>query len=295
MEKQKSIFLSKPYGFCFGVKNALKIVEEVLTKYPGKKIYVFNEIVHNKTIVDDLRKRGVTFTKNLDEIPEQAVVIFSAHGVPPQVPKALKKKKTVIYDATCPLVQKVHDEVNSYSKKDYHIIYIGNKEHDEAVGVINENPENISIVETSQDIQNINKKHKKYIVLTQTTLNMFEVEKLFKEIKKKFPTAEFPAKKDLCFTTTTRQQAVAENAQKCDLFLVIGSKNSSNSKKLKEIAEKYCTAHLIDNFREIDPAWLTKSNNICLTSGASAPDFLLEETIKELQRKHGYVLQNEYP
>lgn len=289
----KKIFLSKPYGFCFGVKNALKIVEEVLSKYPKQKIYVFNEIVHNKTIVDDLIKKHVVFTKDISAIPSDSIVIFSAHGVPPQVRSALKGKNTTIYDATCHLVQKVHDEVNKYSAKGYHIIYIGSKDHDEAIGVIAENPENISVVETAEDIKKIKPGYEKYIVLTQTTLNMFEVEKLFEKIKKQLPQVEFPDKKDLCYTTTTRQQAVAENAKKCDLFLVVGSKNSSNSKKLKDIAERFTKAYLIDNYKELNPEWLKGIENICLTSGASAPDHLIDEIINFLQKEYGYCFNHD--
>lgn len=290
----KRIILSKPYGFCFGVKNALQIVNEVLAKYPGQRmIYVYNEIVHNKTIVDDLAKKNVTFTKDLSVIPKNAVVIFSAHGVPPQIRTALKEKKAIIYDATCPLVQKVHDEVNNYSAQGYHVIYIGSKSHDEAAGVIAENPGNISVVETAKDIKTIKTGFKKYIVLTQTTLNMFEVEKLFEQIKAKVTHVEFPNKKDLCYTTTSRQKAVAENAKKCDLFLIVGSKNSSNSKKLKEIAGQFCPAHLIDNAQEIAPVWLKNTETVCLTSGASAPDHLIDDIIYVLKSKYGFSLSDE--
>jgi 4-hydroxy-3-methylbut-2-enyl diphosphate reductase len=289
----KKIILSKPYGFCFGVKNALQIVDEVLAKYPGERIYVYNEIVHNKTIVEALAKKNVVFTKDISIIPDKAVVIFSAHGVPPQIRIKLAKKQAVIYDATCHLVQKVHDEVNKYSAQGYHVIYIGSKSHDEAIGVIAENPGNISIVETAEDIKNIKTGFKKYIVLTQTTLNMFEVEKLFERIKQKIPQVEFPDKKDLCYTTTSRQQAVTKNAQKCDLLLVVGSKNSSNSKKLKEIAAQYCPAHLIDNTQEIVPAWLKNAETICLTSGASAPDHLIDDIINVLKSNYGFSLSDE--
>lgn len=289
----KKIILSKPYGFCFGVKNALQIVDEVLAKYPGERIYVYNEIVHNKTIVESLAKKNVVFTKDISIIPAKAVVIFSAHGVPPQVRTALKQKEAIVYDATCHLVKKVHDEVNDYSAKGYHVIYIGSRSHDEAAGVIAENPENISVIETAEDIKNIKTGFKKYIVLTQTTLNMFEVEKLFEQIKIKLPQVEFPNKKDLCYTTTSRQQAVTENAQKCDLLLVVGSKNSSNSKKLKEIAAQYCNAYLIDNAREVDPVWLKNVETVCLTSGASAPDHLIDDIIHVLKNEYGFSLADE--
>lgn len=284
----KKLFLSRPYGFCFGVKNALNIVNEVLTKYPKQIIYVFNEIVHNKTIVNELSSKGVVFTKDLAAIPDRAVVILSAHGVPPFIREALIKRQAVIYDATCPLVKKVHDEVNEYSAKGYHVIFLGDKNHDESIGVIAENPNNISVVETEADISNIKPGFKHYIVLNQTTLNMFDVKNIFQKIKGKIPQAEFPAKKDLCYTTTSRQQAVKENAKKCQLFLVVGSRNSSNSKKLRDIAEKEgCRAFLIDNYQEINPEWLNAAEKICLTSGASAPDRLIDEVITHLVERYG--------
>jgi len=287
----KLVFLSKPYGFCFGVKNALDIVTLVLKEHPGQKIFVINEIVHNKTIVAELEQKGIVFTKDISIIPENSVVIFSAHGVPPQLKIELAKKNVKIYDATCPLVKKVHEEIIKYSKKGYHIIYIGNKSHDEAIGVIAENPQNISLVESENDIGKIKPEFTKYIVLTQTTLNMFEVEELFAKIKKAIPQVEFPDKKDLCYTTTSRQQAVKENSQKCDLLLVVGSINSSNSRKLKEIAAAYCQAYLVDNYKEINPHWLENAKTICLTSGASAPDHLLAEIITELQEKYGFCFE----
>lgn len=283
------LILSKPYGFCFGVKKALLIVEETLKTHPGNTIWIINEIVHNKTIVEDLEKRGVRFTQNTADVPEGAVVIYSAHGVTPEVRAAFKNKNITILDASCPLVQKVHDEVFRYSDLGYHIIYIGSKTHDEARGVIAEKPENISVVETAADIKDIQKNHQKYMVLTQTTLNMFDVEALVEKIRELIPQVEMPAKKDLCLTTTTRQQAVKKNAHDCQLFLVVGSKNSSNSKKLRDIAElEGCTSYLIDSAHEIQPDWLTHNPNVCLTSGASAPDFLIDEVIKLLTETYGY-------
>lgn len=284
------LFLSKPYGFCFGVKKALLIVDKALTEHPGEKIWVINEIVHNKTIVEELEAKGVRFTQDPQAVPDGSVVIFSAHGVTPQTRKAFAQRPVTVLDATCPLVQRVHDEVLRYSAQGYHVIYIGSKKHDEARGVIAENPENISVVETASDIPQIKKGFEKYIVLTQTTLNMFDVEILIEKIRQDIPHLETPAKKDLCLTTTTRQQAVKTNAQRCQLFLVVGSKNSSNSKKLRDIAEAAGTkSYLIDNAKEIDPLWLKAQPDICLTSGASAPDQLIEEVIDLLKGPYGYT------
>jgi 4-hydroxy-3-methylbut-2-enyl diphosphate reductase len=289
----KELFLSKPYGFCFGVKKALDIVTKALAEYSGSSIYVFNEIVHNKTIVDELMAQGVHFTHDINQIPNGAVVIFSAHGVAPQVRKELAKRPVKILDATCPLVQKVHDEVNEYSAKGYHIIFIGDKKHDESIGIIAENHDNISVIETESDIPNIKKGFKNYIVLNQTTLNMFDVEKIFQKIKESIPGVTFPEQKDLCYTTTSRQQAVKENAKKCQLFLVVGSKNSSNSKKLRDIAAKEgCQAFLIDTYKDIKPEWLENKNKVFLTSGASAPDNLIQEVITFLTTEYTFTFIN---
>lgn len=286
----KQLFLSKPYGFCFGVKQALLLVEKALSEHPGNKIWVINEIVHNKTIVERLESKGVHFTQDPLAVPDGAVVIFSAHGVTPQIRAAFKDRPVLVLDATCPLVKKVHEEVLRYSAAGYHVIYIGSKKHDEARGVIAENPENISVVETADDIPQIKKGFAKYIVLTQTTLNMFDVEALVEKIRENIPQVETPAKKDLCLTTTTRQQAVKKNAARCQVFLVVGSKNSSNSKKLRDIAEQAGSqSFLIDSAKEIDPAWLTGYPDICLTSGASAPDHLIDEVIILLRETYGYT------
>jgi 4-hydroxy-3-methylbut-2-en-1-yl diphosphate reductase len=289
----KKLYISKPYGFCFGVKNALNIVEKVIISHPNNKIYVFNEIVHNKTIVNKLEKQNVFFTKNPKDIPDKSIVIFSAHGVSPLFRAQLQEKQAKIFDATCPLVQKVHDKVKKFSTLGYHIIYICQKNHDEAIGVIAENPHNISIVENITDIEKIQKGYEKYTILTQTTLNMFEVEKIFLAIKKSIPNVEFPEKKDLCFTTTTRQEATEKNSKKCDLFLVVGSANSSNSKKLQSIAKKNTNSYLIDTYMEIKNEWLEDANSIFLTSGASAPESLIIEIINFLCSEHGYIFVDE--
>ncbi len=285
----KKILLAEPRGFCFGVKNALKIVEEAISKYPNSPIYVYNEIVHNKTIVNDLKEKGIIFTREITDIPQAAVVIISAHGAPPAIKKEIELKNLILMDATCPLVKKVHDEVNKYSSLGYHIIYIGSKNHDEARGVIAENPGNISVIGNEEDIEKIKPSEQKYMVLTQTTLNMFEVAELFKKIKNKLPNVHFPEKKDLCYATAERQNTVKELAPQCELFLVLGSENSSNSRKLRDIAAEHCPAYLIDNYHEISPDWLTNVNTIGITSGASAPEFLVEELILYLN-KQGFSL-----
>ncbi|MFA5927818.1 MAG: 4-hydroxy-3-methylbut-2-enyl diphosphate reductase [Candidatus Margulisiibacteriota bacterium] len=287
---QKALYLVEPRGFCSGVKNALQIIEEVLQTSKDCKVFVFNEIVHNKTIVEDLKNRGVNFVQATKKIPHDSLVVFSAHGVPPQTRTELHEKKINFIDATCPLVKKVHDEVNHYSKLGYHVIYIGDAKHDEAKGVIAENPRNISVVTSPADIKKIKKGFTKYIVLNQTTLNMFEVNDLVSLIKLKLPGIKLPKKADLCFTTTSRQIAVSKVLPNCELLLVVGSKNSSNSQMLKQIALKVNKkAQLIDSCWDIKPIWLKDVTRIALTAGASAPEYLVEEAVEFLEQK-GYKI-----
>ena len=225
-------FLIEPRGFCFGVKNALDMVEELLAKESQKKIYVYNEIVHNKVIVENLRQRGVVFTQDATTVPEGAVIVFSAHGISPAIRSFFMNKNVEIVDATCPLVKKVHDEVVKFVAEGYHIIYIGDPQHDEVKGVVAEAPENITVVQNEEDL---NKAigFEKYIVLNQTTLNIFETEELRNKIVTKFQNVIFPDKEDICYATTARQQAFKEAVKKCDAFIVLVSKNNSNYKKLK--------------------------------------------------------------
>jgi 4-hydroxy-3-methylbut-2-en-1-yl diphosphate reductase len=284
----KKILLSEPRGFCSGVKKALQIVDEALIEHKNR-IYVFNEIVHNKTIVEGLKSKGVIFTQDPSVITDNSILIYSAHGVSPEIKKQFQGKNISIIDATCPLVEKVHQEVIKYTDNGYHIIYIGKKDHDEAKGVIGEAPDNISVIESEKDINDINKTKNKFVVLTQTTLNVYEAEKLMQKIKDFIPAVEFPDKKDLCYATTSRQEAVKELAGKCDLFLILGSQNSSNSQKLKEVATtEGCNSYLIDSYKDIDDNWLENVETIGISSGASAPEYLIEQTITFLKETHGF-------
>lgn len=285
----KKILLATPRGFCFGVERALQIVKDALRK-KSKQLYVYNEIVHNKVIIEELKEKGVIFTQDLNKIPKGATVIISAHGAAPLVPEKLRKKKVTILDATCPLVQKVHKEAAYYTNEGYHIIYIGNKDHEEAIGVLGETKGNVSIVEKDADISKVTPGKKRYVVLTQTTLNIHETERLFTQIKQTFPWVEFPDHKDLCRATTERQQAVEALAEQCDAFLIIGSQNSSNAKKLKEIAASHCPAYLIDGPGDIDPVWLKDVETLGLSSGASTPEKLVEQTVAFLIKKYGYKI-----
>jgi 4-hydroxy-3-methylbut-2-enyl diphosphate reductase len=280
---KKILNVINPHGFCPGVTRAIKIINETIEKYPSQQIYVFNEIVHNKTVVTDFREKGIIFTQDCNEIKNGSIVILSAHGVSPQVKEELKNKSCQIIDATCPFVTKVHNEVHEYSAKNYHIIYVGKKGHDEVRGVMGENPGNITLIENEFDFDKIPSGFKKHIVLNQTTLNLDDVEILFEKIKKVIPNVEFPPKADLCMATKLRQNALKKNLEESDLILVIGSQNSSNSKKLRDIALSYNKeTYLIDNYKEIKEDWLKNKKVISLTAGASAPEFLVEKTIKFL-------------
>jgi len=291
MVQNKTVKLISPRGFCFGVTGALKIVEDAISKYSDKQIFVINEIVHNKTIIKDLEKRGVRFIQDYKALPDGSIVIFSAHGVSPQIRDYFQQKKVILLDATCYKVQSVHVEVNRLVDNGYHIIYIGSRVHDEGRGVIAEAPDSISVIETVEDISRIPKDRQHYAILTQTTLNLYEVEFLYQEIKKVFPKVEFPKKNDLCKATTERQVAIREASIDCDLVLVLGSANSSNSKRLQEISlREGVKSFLIDDYRDLEPTWLQDANHICITSGASAPEYLVEQLVKIVTKEYRFKL-----
>lgn len=264
------------------------MVEDVIVKYPHKKIYVYNEIVHNKAIVEDLMSRGIIFTQDETAVPDESVVIFSAHGVSPVIRSFFMGRNVEIVDATCPLVKKVHDEVVRFSSEGYHIIYIGDPMHDEVKGVVAEAPDCITVVQNEEDL-NMAEGYDKYIVLNQTTLNIFETAELREKIAIKFENAVFPENEDICYATTARQQAVKEAVGKCDAFIVIGSSNSSNSKKLKEIADSYgARSTLIDDPLEITGEWLRGIESLCVSAGASAPEYLVQKLAKRLREEFGF-------
>lgn len=289
---EKSLLLATSRGYCFGVKKALELVEKTLSQSHQNPIIVFNEIVHNRIVVDQLKARGVMFTSELESIPKKSAVIISAHGVGPHVYKCLKEKDCEIIDATCPLVKKVHDKVHHYSELGYHILYIGKASHEEAIGVMAENPTNITLIESEADLNKIPLSRPRYIVLNQTTLNMFDVESLYEKIRATLPNIEMPKKNDLCYTTTERQQAVKSIAAQCEAVIVIGSANSSNSRKLCEVAQAQgAKAILVDTVDEIQDSWLDGISHIGVTSGASAPEFLVEGVINRLV-KRGFSVTN---
>ena len=285
MVEEKKIYLVSPRGFCAGVERAIEIVEKVLELYPPP-IYVKHEIVHNQYVVESLKKRGVVFVEKVEEIPEGAVAIFSAHGSPPQDYQKARERNLLLIDATCPLVTKVHLEARRYAKRGYHILLIGHKNHVEVVGTYHEAPSQTTIVESIEDVEKLSfPPNTPLAYITQTTLSVEDTREIIDALKEKFPHIEGPKKEDICYATTNRQMAVKEIAKEVDLFLVIGSKNSSNSNRLREIAEKYTQAYLIDSYKEISPLWLEGISSVAITAGASAPEVLVQETVEFLKEQ----------
>ena len=290
MSKELKIFLASPRGFCAGVDRAIEIVEKALKKF-GAPVYVRHEIVHNKQVVENLKKLGAIFIEELDEIKDNSrPVIFSAHGVPKTVPKEAESKKMFYIDATCPLVTKVHRESERHHKNGFQIILVGHKGHPEVIGTMGQLPEgSIRLIETENDAIKLrtDEFNKPVAYVTQTTLSVDDTKNIIEILKKKFPNIKSSIKEDICYATTNRQNAVKKIAPNCDLFFVIGSENSSNSKRLVEVAKKSgCKkSELFDFSNKLPVNEILKSKTIGLTSGASAPEKLIQDFISEV-RKH---------
>ena len=284
----KQIKLANPRGFCAGVDRAIDIVNKALEIY-GAPVYVKHEVVHNKVVVEDLRARGAIFIEEIGEIPDDSLVIFSAHGVSSEVEESTKARNLNFFDATCPLVTKVHMEVKKHAKANKDIILIGHEGHPEVEGTMGRhiNAENSSIylVQDEVDATNIKVKNSKSLALvTQTTLSVDETISIIEILKKRFPKIEIPKKDDICYATQNRQDAVKQLALESDYIIVVGSKNSSNSNRLKELAEKCgCKSILIDEFSDLDLEDLQKFENIAITAGASAPESRVMEIAKSLE------------
>ena len=284
----KQIKLANPRGFCAGVDRAIDIVNKALEIY-GAPVYVKHEVVHNKVVVEDLRARGAIFIEEIDEIPDDSLVIFSAHGVSSEVEESTKARNLNFFDATCPLVTKVHMEVKKHAKANKDIILIGHEGHPEVEGTMGRhiNAENSSIylVQDEVDATNIQVKNSKSLALvTQTTLSVDDTMSIIEILKKRFPKIEVPKKDDICYATQNRQDAVKQLALESDYIIVVGSKNSSNSNRLKELAEKCgCKSILIDEFSDLDLEDLQKFENIAITAGASAPESRVMEIAKSLE------------
>ncbi len=286
--KELKILLSAPRGFCAGVERAIEIVEKSIQKY-GAPVYVRHEIVHNKYVVDDLKSKGAIFVEELEEIKDKSrPVIFSAHGVPKKVPQDAENYNMTYVDATCPLVSKVHREAENLNKAGYHIILIGHENHPEVIGTMGQLPMgSIDLIQNENDAKNYNNKVKKIAYVTQTTLSIDDTKDIIQILKEKFPNIKEPLKEDICYATTNRQMAVKNIAKKCDLFFVIGSRNSSNSVRLVEVAKKSGCSNsiLIHSQSEIPFDLIKNSNTIGISSGASAPEILVDNFINELKNR----------
>ena len=282
------ILLANPRGFCAGVDRAIDIVERAL-ELLGAPIYVRHEVVHNRFVVENLKKKGAVFVDELDEVPDDSTVIFSAHGVSKAVEDEAKRRQLNVFDATCPLVTKVHMEVISHSKKGRCVILIGHKGHPEVEGTMGryeqQHPQNnIILVESPEDVASLKLPPDiELSYVSQTTLSMDDTSAIIDALRKKFPKISGPKKSDICYATQNRQDAVKELAEKTDLVLVVGSPNSSNSNRLREIAEKLGkTAYLIDGADDIDKNWLININRVGVTAGASAPEELVQRAVEQL-------------
>ncbi|MGH3763211.1 4-hydroxy-3-methylbut-2-enyl diphosphate reductase [Actinophytocola sp.] len=277
----KRVLLAKPRGYCAGVDRAVVTVEKALETY-GPPVYVRKEIVHNRHVVDTLTERGAIFVDEADEVPEGALVVFSAHGVAPAVHEQAAARSLRTIDATCPLVTKVHQEAKRFARDDYDILLIGHEGHEEVDGTSGEAPTHIQLVDRPEDVDSVTVRDPSKVVwLSQTTLSVDETMERVNQLRDRFPELQDPPSDDICYATQNRQVAVKAMAAECDLVLVVGSRNSSNSKRLVEVALQAgaSAAYLVDYAREVDPAWLEGVSTIGVTSGASVPDVLVMDLL----------------
>ena len=283
---RKTLLLLKPRGFCAGVVRAIDIVRIALEAF-GPPIYVRKEIVHNRFVVEELQGKGAIFVDSVEEVPNGERVIYSAHGVSPEVREASAARGLRVIDATCPLVTKVHVEAVKFAKEGYSLILIGHHDHDEVIGTLGEAPLVTQVVGSPEQVESLTVPNPDRVAyLTQTTLSLDETKDIIAALQKKFPNIKGPAAQDICYATENRQVAVKHVASDADLLLVVGSENSSNSNRLVEVARNLGTnAHLIDSCSDIEPEWLEKVKTIALTAGASAPECLVEEVVKFLDSK----------
>ncbi|HEY8473471.1 MAG TPA: 4-hydroxy-3-methylbut-2-enyl diphosphate reductase [Natronosporangium sp.] len=284
---RKRVLLAKPRGYCAGVDRAVQTVEEALKLY-GPPIYVRKQIVHNRHVVSTLEAQGAIFVEETDQVPEGAIVIFSAHGVAPEVYEQAKQRNLRAIDATCPLVTKVHNEAKRYAQAGYDILLIGHEGHEEVVGTTGEAPDAIQLVNGPEDVDKVTVRDPSKVVwLSQTTLSVDETMATVDRLKTRLPLLSSPPSDDICYATQNRQQVVKQIAPECDLVIVVGSRNSSNSVRLVEVAldAGARAAHLVDFAREIDEAWLAGVTTVGLTSGASVPDELVMEVLDHLAER----------
>lgn len=280
------IILANPRGFCAGVNMAIDALELALQRF-GAPLYVYHEIVHNRPIVERFRSRGVVFVDDISEVPPGATVLYSAHGVSPEIRRQAADRQLRAIDATCPLVTKVHTEAVRYAREGFTIIYIGHEGHDEVIGTMGEAPDSIILVEDTRDVADLSlPENAKLAYLTQTTLSVDETRQIIDALKAKYPNIVGPHKEDICYATQNRQEAVRELVAEADVVVVLGSKNSSNSNRLAEIARQHGRpAYLIDTVEELDDSWFDQSNTVLITAGASAPEDHVQDVVAHLQKQ----------
>jgi 4-hydroxy-3-methylbut-2-enyl diphosphate reductase len=286
------IILASPRGFCAGVNMAIETLELAI-RYFGVPIYVYHEIVHNKYVVDRFRAMGAVFVEELDEVPKGATLLYSAHGVSPEIRRVSKERQLKTIDATCPLVIKVHLEAIKYANAGYTIVLIGHEGHDEVIGTMGEAPEAIVLVESPEDVDRLELTTKKLAYLTQTTLSVDDANRIIARLKQRFPHIVAPPKEDICYATQNRQEAVRLLTREADVVLVLGSQNSSNSQRLAELAnESKVSAYLIDGAADIDLGWFRPDDTVLVTAGASAPETVVDECVKFLEAKFGATVES---
>ena len=280
----RTLWLAAPRGFCAGVDRAIDIVERALDKF-GAPIYVRHEIVHNTHVVEDLRARGAIFIEDLADVPAGATLVFSAHGVPKAVEQEAQARGFRVFDATCPLVTKVHVEVAKLHKEGYEFIMIGHKGHPEVEGTMGQLPSGIHLVEDADDVQKVQPAQtQKLAVVTQTTLSVDDAADIMNAVKQRFPQVREPKQQDICYATQNRQDAIKLLSPQVDVVIVVGSPTSSNSNRLRDVAAKYGTpSYMVDHASELKPEWLVGKRTIGLTAGASAPDILVQQVIARLR------------
>lgn len=286
------MLLANPRGFCAGVDRAIAVVDQLLDQHGGP-IYVRKEIVHNRQVVERLRARGAVFVEEVEEVPERAILVFSAHGISPEVRRQAAERQLRVVDATCPLVSKVHYEATKFAKAGLHVLLIGHADHDEVVGTMGEIPGQITLVEDVEAVEHVVVPDPDRVaVITQTTLSVDETRDIMDAVRRKFPNVRTPARDDICYATQNRQDAVRDLAQRCDVLIVVGSQNSSNSLRLRELAEQLGTrSYLVDDPAQLDPAWVQSVQRVGVTAGASSPETLTQAIVARLREFGAFQIQ----
>jgi 4-hydroxy-3-methylbut-2-enyl diphosphate reductase len=280
------ILLANPRGFCAGVNMAIECLDEAIRMF-GAGVYVYHEIVHNKYVVERFTRQGVTFVNSVDQVPPGSILLYSAHGISPEIRRQSRERNLKTIDATCPLVTKVHLEAIRFARDGHHIVLIGHEGHDEVIGTMGEAPESITLVDSPAEVDRLNfPADAKIAYLTQTTLSVFEANAVIERLKQRYPGIASPPKEDICYATTNRQEAVAVLAKNADVVVVLGSQNSSNSQRLREIGQSICgRAYLVDGVHELPLHEFSGSETVVITAGASAPEVVVEECLDTLVQR----------